>query len=157
MQIIAELTGIGLNSGPVAVGQSVTVMGGPFTNLRFHFVVPDGGEPANGFLFLLDREYLGTPAALTATTPGVLASTSRLENGEWVFDSAATLTSGATYWFVTGSRMRIFTTLDGARDAYPGGDLYTTGLETFPFNRFLLSPNSRIDALFQLRGSSASR
>jgi len=155
LQTIAELTGIAVDTGPIAVGQSVTAPSGSFANLRFRFLVPNGGEPANGSLFLLNREYLGTPAGLNATTAGVLASTSRLENGEWIFEQGVTLPGGATYWFVTGSRMRVFTTPDGARDFYAGGDVYTTGAENFPFNLFRPSSTARIDALFQLRGGSS--
>lgn len=156
LQTIAELLSINVDTGPIAVGQSVTVNGGPFANLRFRFGVPSGFETASGSLFLLDREYVGTTLALGPATAGVLASTSRIESGEWVFEPAVTIGGGAKYWFVTTANMRVYMTPDGVRDFYPGGDVYT-GNDVLPFRQFRPSPAATIDASFQLRGRAASR
>lgn len=83
LQTIAEFLTINVDTGPIAVGQSVTVTGGAFADLRFRFGVPGGFETAVGALFLLDREHSGTTTGLGPTTAGVLASTSRIESGEW--------------------------------------------------------------------------
>lgn len=155
LQTIAEFLTINVDSGPIAVGQSVTVTGGPFANLRFRFGVPSGFETATGSLFLLDREYLGTTTALGAATAGVLASTSRIESGEWIFEPGVTVRGGAKYWFVTTSNMRVYMTPDLGRDFYTGGEVYT-GNEVLPFLQFRPTTAATIDASFQLRGSAAS-
>jgi hypothetical protein len=151
---IAELTRQGINSGPISAGQSVTVSG-TYDNLRFRFLVPPGGEPANGELFLFNREYLGSQHDMGPGSPGFVASTSRLDDGEWVFDPGVSVTAGQ-YWFMAKSPMRIYTT-PTTSDFYPGGDVYTAGLSG-PFLRFYVSsPSERIDALFQLRGNLLAR
>lgn len=153
LQTIAQFLTFNVDTGPIAVGQSVTVTGGPFANLRFRFGVPSGFETATGSLFLLDREYLGTTTALGVATAGVLATTSRIESGEWVFEPGVTIRSGTKYWFVTTSNMRVYMTPDLGRDFYPGGEAYT-GNEVLPFRQFGPTPAATIDASFQLRGSS---
>jgi hypothetical protein len=88
-------------------------------------------------------------------SPGFVASTSRLDDGEWVFDPGVSVTAGQ-YWFMAKSPMRIYTT-PTTSDFYPGGDVYTAGLSG-PFLRFYVSsPSERIDALFQLRGNLLAR
>lgn len=151
IQIITEWASNGINSGPTTVGQSVTVAGGPFDQLRFRFLLPPGGEPANGTLFLLTREYLESQYELGAQTPGVIASTSRIEDGEFAFDPAFRIVAGK-YWFMTNSNMRVYTT-PGNQDLYPGGDAYSAGLSG-PFTLFTPTKlTDRSDILFQLRGS----
>jgi hypothetical protein len=155
LQTIAEFLTINVDTGPIAVGQSVTVSGGLFANLRFRFGVPSGFETATGSLFLLDREYLGTTTALGAATAGVLASTSRIENGDWVFEPGVTIRGGTKYWFVTTSNMRVYMSPDVGRDFYTNGEVYS-GNDVLPFRQFRPSPAATIDASFQLRGSAAS-
>src|SRR5690242_7666954 len=65
-------------AGTFALGQSLmTPAGGPWNNLTFNWFdtggTPNLGVPspiATGTLFLLNQEYLGTPAALSAATSG---------------------------------------------------------------------------------------
>jgi hypothetical protein len=57
-------------------GQSLmTPSGGPWHDLTFNFFtdVPPTTPTAAGTAFLLTQEYLGTPAALSSSTPGFLA------------------------------------------------------------------------------------
>jgi len=151
---IAQLTRQGINTGPITAGQSLTISGA-YDNLRFRFLVPEGGEPANGELFLFNREYLGPPRDMGPGTAGFVASTLRLDDGEWVFDPGVRVADGQ-YWFMAKSPMRIYTTPTTA-DFYPGGDVYTAGILS-PFVRFYVTDiSNRIDALFQLRGNLVPR
>lgn len=120
------------------LGQSVTIPGASsYNNLRFNWdgtfvaspTVPGVRGPiAAGDLFLLMREYLGLPANLGPSTPGFLAQSQRIDNGQYVFSSAVTLKGGQKYWFysywVPGSA-RGFSPITGfSEDTYPGGDMY---------------------------------
>ena len=101
----AGLTGTSNNY----LGQSVTIRGaGSYNNLRFNWdgatsTSPTGpftrGPLAVGDLFILTQEYLGLPGNLGASTPGFLAQSQRVEQGQYVFAPSVTLKAGTKYWF----------------------------------------------------------
>lgn len=76
-----------------------TPTGGPWTNITFNWYrVTSGASYAIGTLFLLDREYLGTPQALSSSTSGYLASASG--NGSlYTFSPTLTLQGNTQYYF----------------------------------------------------------
>jgi len=92
---------------PTYCGQSFTTpSGGPWHNITFNFYsTPAGGAtPAStpaaaGTAFLLTQEYLGTPAALSSSTPGYLAQSISISGGVYVFPSSLALSPGTKYWF----------------------------------------------------------
>jgi hypothetical protein len=55
-------------------------------------------------LFLLDQEYTGTPNALSASTPGFIASAAASAN-EYVFAPSVQLQPNTTYYFLSPSNI----------------------------------------------------
>ncbi len=119
-------------------GQSVTVPAGPsYNNIRFNWdgsvgLYVNGPAPrqplAVGTLFILSQEYLGLPGGLSASTPGFVAQSQRIEQGQYVFAPAVTLKGGTKYWFYTywapGSAGLVSWVGGFSEDSYPGGDGY---------------------------------
>src|SRR4030088_860863 len=90
----------GTGSGTFVPGQSVTTpVGGPFDNIFFNWYNSTGAPTAAGSLFALTQSYTGTPAALSAATPGFLASTSTINSGVYVFTPGVTLQGNTQYFF----------------------------------------------------------
>jgi hypothetical protein len=127
--------------GQNAVGQSLTTpAGGPWSSILFSFYsanidpVTLGPEVAQGGLYLLTQAYSGTPGALSNATPGFLASTSTIVNGEWVFAPSVTLQPNTQYFFFENSTdpAAIATTATFAggtayrADPFFNGGIYTT-------------------------------
>lgn len=80
-----------------------TTSGGPWNSLSFNFFANDGSTPvAFGDLFILDQEYLGTPAALSSSTAGFLAQSTGISSNGYQFDSSITLNSSTQYFFFNG-------------------------------------------------------
>lgn len=103
--VISENLLTNANSGAnfSAIGQSLTTPGGgPWENIQFNFYLFDGSPYAEGTLYLLSQEYLGTVAALSAATPGFLASTNIVSGGVWQF-AGLTLQPNTEYFFLSGS------------------------------------------------------
>jgi hypothetical protein len=138
-------------------GQSITVAGGAFNNIRFNWQRRDGAgmihPVAFGTLYLLTQEYLGAPAALSPSTPGFLTRSTRVEDDQYRFDAGVTLQTGVKYWFYTDARSDLFT-MDFRRDTYPGGDFYNTSsgpnYAKYPADR----AGEFVDANFTLQGRS---
>jgi hypothetical protein len=107
-------------------GQSVTTpSGGPWDDIEFAFL--DGTTPvALGNLFLLSNEYLGTPAALSSSTPGYIAESQGILGGKYVFAPSVTLGPSTTYYFYADAQFQPgdFT---GDGDVYGGGIFYANG------------------------------
>ncbi|MDH3318244.1 MAG: hypothetical protein OEO84_00950, partial [Betaproteobacteria bacterium] len=83
-----------------ALGQSVTTpSGGPWDNISFNFINSAGSPYANGTLYLLALEYLGTTVGLSSSTPGFVATSSSSAGGIWAFASSVALQAATTYWF----------------------------------------------------------
>jgi len=84
-------------AGPARLAQSVTLpAGGAFNNIRFRWIPFPGAPPLEGALYIIDREYLGAVDAVSSA-PGLVARSTRIESGEYVFDPAVTLTGGTKY------------------------------------------------------------
>jgi hypothetical protein len=172
------------------LGQSITIPGAvSYNNLRFNWdgyasstvtAPPIRGPLAVGALFVLTQEYLGLPGALGSATPGFLAQSERVDQGQYVFAPSITLKGGTRYWFymyyAPGSAH--FSPITGfSEDAYPGGDMYIAPeLGTFsplPFRKAQASmrvisfgppvvyytppPGTFIDANFRLMGARAAQ
>jgi hypothetical protein len=116
-QVIVQYTA-GPAVGTDYWGQSFTTPGGgPWSNITFNFysTAASGSNPAStptavGSAFLLTQEYLGTPAALSASTPGFVAESVSISGGMYIFAPSVVLNSGTKYWvyenasmFITGS------------------------------------------------------
>ena len=141
---------------PVRLAQSITIpVGGSFNNIRFRWIPAVGAPPITGAVYIIDREYLGPLTALS-TAPGLVARSIQIENGEYVFDAAVTLTGGAKYWFGSDSNVG-YQASQGTSDIYPGGDLYFTGSltggEATYVRAFVFSPGERLDSSFTLSGA----
>ena len=129
------------------VGQSMTIPGhGAFNRLRFNWY--DGADQpvAFGTLYLLDREYLGTPAALGESTPGVIARSQAIVDGHYVFAPGVVVRAGRQYWFYTDAQGAF--AFSFAVSTYAGGLMYNTGMPHLGFHE---TQPSGIDADFRLQ------
>lgn len=174
------------------LGQSVTVPGtSSYNNLRFNW---DGYAPgslsapgprgplAAGDLFILTQEYVGLPSGLGSSTPGFLARSQAIDNGQYVFAPTVTLRGGTKYWFYaswTPGTVQSFNPIGGfSEDTYADGDMYVApvlggSFNPLPFRKAQASwrlisagppavyyqppPGTYVDANFKLMGASAGR
>jgi hypothetical protein len=120
-------------------GQSVTVPAGRFDNIRFAWYRshPRGQITAFGRLYVLDREYLGSPVGLSESTPGYLARSEPVtpstsgDGTEYVLPADLVLEGGRQYWFYTDTQGAFAYSFD--RDIYAGGTQYVTGMPNLAF------------------------
>ena len=135
------------------VGQSVTIPGhGTFDRLRFNWYTFTGSPTAFGSLLLLDREYLGTPQDLGPSTPGFIAQSQSIADGQYVFDPKVKVKAGSKCWFYTNTTGAFVTGFSS--DTYAGGDMYITGMPALPFRLEPATgapPGTYIDANFRLQ------
>jgi len=92
-------------AGEVPGQEVLTGSGGPWNDITFSFLA----EPPNvtaetpyasGTIFLLSQDYLGTPADLSSSTPGYVATgTANAAGTAWVFDPSVTLQPNTNYFF----------------------------------------------------------
>jgi hypothetical protein len=140
-------------AGTFALGQSFTTpAGGPWNNLTFNWFdtggAPNSGVPnpiATGTLFLLNQQYLGTPGALSAATPGYIAQSQNIALGMYLFSGNVIAQPNTTYFAYTNQTVP---NNSGDGDVIAGsayGDIGTGGTYT------LLPGN--IDARFRLQGN----
>lgn len=148
-------------------GQSVAIPGtGTYNNLRFNWYHynPAGTPVAFGTLYLLSQEYTGLPSGVGPGTPGFVARSETIKDGQYIFPATVTVAGGKRYWFYSDTRGRLTTGFN--KDAYAGGDLYVTGHPTHPFTKSQASwlllpsgdylkpaPGTGIDANFKLQGA----
>lgn len=152
------------------IGQSVTTpAGGSFSELTFNFfeagflaggAFSEEAPFAEGELFLLTQEYLGTADDLSISTPGFLASTTALQPEgaglEWVFDSGVTLQPATQYYLYAKNPGASFGTLKALSSSsstlYAGGVYYQTqnGGSSTPY-----FPSNSNDWHFELEGVTA--
>jgi len=131
------------------VGQSVTTPAdGPWSDLSFNLISTSNSPYALGTLFLLTQAYSGTPAGLSSSTSGFVASTSSIVSGAWVFDSAVTVESSTTYYLYENAAFSDTEVLFGA-DPYAGGIAY----ESDSGASFYRIPE--VDVQFQFQGTQA--
>jgi hypothetical protein len=138
----------GADSATFVPGQSVTTpVGGPFDNILFNWYNSTGAPTAAGSLFALTQSYTGTPAALSAATPGFLASTSTINSGVYVFTPGVTLQGNTQYFFYATVPIL---NQGAAIGTYPGGNLYAANDTTVSFSNV-----AGQDANFTLSGTTA--
>ena len=131
-----------------AFGQSLTTPGGgPWANIAFNFYSISSNPYASGSLYLLDHEYTGTLANLSAQTNLGVATASV---SAWIFNPSVTLQAGTQYWFYMGSTSGGTSLLWGGGDAFGGGNKYSASAagayQTEPTN----------DMAFKLTGTQSS-
>jgi len=135
---LVEFTGgTGLDSLELFPGQSLTMPEGPrpWNQLSFNWFSFSESSlltpTAFGTLFLLDQEYLGTPAGLNETLSGFLAQTSQISAGRYVFHPQVTLQPGQQYFFYTNASGLMLT--GSPVGVNPGGRFYFTRQDTGNF------------------------
>jgi hypothetical protein len=147
---IAEYTEAGgfVNLFP---GQSVTTGSSslPWNNITFNWFsdVPATTPTAFGTLFLLSSEYLGTPAALSAATPGFLAQSQSISGGQYIFDPSVTLQANTQYFFYANAGGRFISAI--LPGTYVGGSAYGSNSSNTPFSSSLAG----LDVTFRLSGT----
>ncbi len=110
---------------PLYPGQLVkTPAGGPWNNLVFNWFDPGGTPAAFGTLFLLGAQYFGTPAALSASTPGFLAQSQSTAGGFYTFAAGETLQPNTQYLFYSNASGSL--RASSPIDLYPDGAAYFT-------------------------------
>jgi hypothetical protein len=122
-------------------GQSFTTpAGGPWHDLTINFFtnVPPTTPTAAGTAFLLNQEYLGTPANLSSA-PGLLAQTSNIVGGQWVFDAAVTVQPNTLYWVYEDTPISV----TSGGNVITGGNLYFVDAASGNFQKTTLSSNFR--------------
>ncbi len=115
-------------------GQSVTVPSDrSYTGIRFNWYDQNTQPTAFGNLYLLTQEYLDLPGNLGTSTPGYLARSESVEDGEYRFPTDVKLVRGIKYWFYSDAKGSFWGSFD--TDIYPGGDMYVTGVANLPFRK----------------------
>jgi hypothetical protein len=135
---LADVTlGLDVTSGQIGTfnyaGQSATAPAGTFDHVTFQFYTFQKTPAAFGTLYLLDREFLGLPTDLSPAMPGFIARSESNTGGVYVFAPEVTLEGGKQYWFYTDTQGSFASSFD--TDLYSGGDLYVTGINSFPFHK----------------------
>lgn len=131
-------------------GQSVTIPGhGAHNHLQFNWYNSAQEPVAFGRLYILAQEYLGSPADLNPATPGVIARSLAIENGEYVIGQSVVLRAGQKYWFYADAQGAFVHSFDSS--TYPDGDMYIVGMPALPFHRAQSAPGVFIDANFRLQ------
>jgi hypothetical protein len=107
------------------------------------------------------------PGGLSDSTPGFVARSERVSEGQYVFPPGITLVGETRYWFYGDTRGRLTTGFN--TDTYSGGDLYVTGMPELAFRMAQASwlqlpsgeylkppPGTCVDANFKLQGAPTS-
>jgi hypothetical protein len=106
------------------VGESFTTpVGGPWTDIAFNFYsdIPAATPAAAGDAFLLTQEYLGTPSALSSSTPGFLAESTGNSGGVYTFAPGVVVNASTQYWLYEDTSV----TVSGSSTAGgPSGQAY---------------------------------
>ncbi len=121
---IASFTGgIGFNQQGYFGNSFTTVAGSPVSNITFNFFsdIPATTPFASGTGFLLTMQYLGTPGALSAATPGFLGQ-AVAAGGFYTFASGLTLQPNTQYFFYCNALLAAGSISGGA--PYAGGQGY---------------------------------
>ena len=111
------------------VGQSVTTAsGGPWDSLSFNFIDDSSNPYASGNLYVLSQVYAGTPAALSAATPGFIG-VAAASGGVWTFAPSLILHSSTQYFFYMDSNITSSIALEVPGN-YAGGTAYSAASTT---------------------------
>ena len=104
-----------------------TPNGGPWNNITFTSYgtpavgsTPASNPQAAGTGFLLTQPYFGTPANLSSSTPGYVASTSTIAGGFWTFSPTVVLNPNTQYWAYANAPLPNGT---GTNNGQPGATL----------------------------------
>jgi hypothetical protein len=133
-------------------GESFTTPGGgPWTDVSFNFYanIPPTTPLAAGTAFLLSTVYTGTPAALSSSTPGFIASSISNAGGIYSFDSSVVLQPNTQYWVFTNTAGFRFS--GSTTDGTSSQSLYTTNAAT---GNFTNQPNPNNIANFTFSGGN---
>jgi len=134
------------------VAQSFTTGApGPFDDLKFNFFSDRAlsVQSASGTAYLLSQAYTGTPADLTSSTPGFIASVAG-SGGYYSFGSGTTLQANTQYFlYQNGTVGAVVGTLT---DTYAGGEFSKALSSSVPYGT---SP-AVADADFVLTGDTVS-
>lgn len=146
-QTLAQSTTANGGFFDAAPGQSVTIGGsGAFNNLVFNFNANGTLAPiAPGTLYLFSQEYLGTPAALSASTPGFIASAVG-NNNLYTFASTVSVQTSTQYFFYANTTA---TFAADSNNPYTGGIMYFA-----PGSSSAFQTASTFDAAFRLQGTA---
>ena len=104
---------------------------------------------AFGTLTLLDQEYLGTPAALSAATLGFVGHSTGIAAGQYVFDPLVILNPNTQYFAYASQAGLLAGELNGS---YADGILYSDNASGQNGTFFQFADQ---DAAFRLEGSRA--
>jgi hypothetical protein len=138
--ITHNIGGTALASGFI-FGQSFTTpAGGPWHDLTFNFFtnVPPTTPTAAGTAFLLIKEYHGSTANLSSA-PGLLAQTSNLVGGQWVFAPGVTVQPNTMYWIYEDTPISV----NSGGNVITGGHLYFVNPASGSFQATTLSNDFR--------------
>lgn len=122
-----------------AVGQGVTTpAGGPWTDIQFSWIrSSDASRLAEGSLFLLSSAYSGTPANLSVSTTGFIATGTVSGGGvgtSYTFDPAVTLQPNTQYFFYSSNHPGGVGAVDiDISGTYTGGSRYGSANGTGSF------------------------
>jgi len=133
------------------LGQSVTVPSGDsWDNINFNLVDSNTKTPyAAGELYLLSASYSGTPAALSSSTAGFVASTTSIVSGEWVFAPDVTLDPSQQYFLYTSSAF------DGSHEVmFSGSNPYAGGSASQAVGSGSYGAVGSADLVFTLSGNA---
>jgi hypothetical protein len=100
--VIVQYTAGDSNTETLIFGESFTTPGGaPWDDITFNYYSNDNPvttPSAAGNAFLLTQEYLGTPSALSSSTPGFLAESTGISGEAWIFNPSVVLNPDTEYW-----------------------------------------------------------
>jgi hypothetical protein len=100
--VIARYTAGDSNTETLIYGESFTTPGGaPWDDITFNYYSNDNPvrtPSAAGNAFLLTQVYMGTPSALSSSTPGFLAESTGISGGAWIFNPSVVLNPDTEYW-----------------------------------------------------------
>jgi hypothetical protein len=158
---VAENTdGTQLNGFAFYDGQSFTTTNlTPANNITFNFFSdsPATTPAAFGTGFLLSMEYLGTPDALSAATPGFLGMATA-SGGFYTFASSLTLSPGVQYWVYENALIPLSAVSGevsgGGGNLYSGGHGYFSTSASGAFAGFTSSNNFRVTSAVPESGTS---
>jgi hypothetical protein len=148
--IITSNTGGTANGNPSFYGQSFTTPSGTaYDDISFNYFsnLPPTTPTAAGTLYLLSSAYTGTPAALSSSATGFIASSTGISGGMYLFAPTVTLQPGTQY-FVYG---------DTLLSNITGGNIFagqTSYYALTPASAF--AGNGGVSANFQVSGTAVT-
>ncbi len=136
-------------------GQKITMPAGTGAHsIEFEIFTQGGLGTADGTLYLLSQEYVGTPAGLSSSVPGFIASAINPVGNKWTFNTSVALLPGTAYWFYNDTNS---TWGDGASASSVGGSEYrATGHGAGPGGTFAEPFGGNFAMNFKLAGVTSA-